>query len=182
MEIEEFFELSVGKWFSQRTYYDLASQQAGSGKSDIVIEQVSSQAPEVLQLCERGGVSPSSTRNGIKISWDNSADWGKAKQIGFALLVPIPDPSNPQIGQFLHSSSNPQEDCLNGCYALKADDALTLATQGETMYAEERLWFASPNLRLRTSFVKNGDRPQSSAFYSEIRRMPPANSDSPAAS
>jgi hypothetical protein len=32
MNIIEFFELSAGKWFSQRTVHDLASGKIASGK------------------------------------------------------------------------------------------------------------------------------------------------------
>jgi phycoerythrin-associated linker protein len=180
MDIKEFFELSAGKWFAQRTHYDLAGQQAGSSKSEIIIEFLPSQAPEVLQLCQRAGVRPGSAGDGLKISWDNSVDWGKPKQVGFTLLVPIPDPERPQTGQLLRNSSISPEEALKGRYTLGTDKALTLTLQGETVYAEERLWFASPNLRLRASFVKNGAHFHQSAFYSEIRRLPPTPSDSPA--
>jgi phycoerythrin-associated linker protein len=177
MDIKEFFELSAGKWFAQRTHYDLIGQEARSNKSEIEIEILSPEAREIIQVCEQQKVSPTLAWGGMKVSWDNSVDWGKTKQVGFALLIPIPDSDNPQTGQLLRSSSNLKEESLAGRYILGQDDALTLVARGETMYAEERLWFASPNLRLRASFVKNSDRFHLSAFYSEIRRMPTKESD-----
>ena len=38
-----------------------------------------------------------------------------------------------------------------------SDDVMTLITEDETMFSEERFWFASPNLRLRTSVLKRAD-------------------------
>jgi len=49
------------------------------------------------------------------------------------------------------------------------DDALTLMGESETLYSEERLWFASPNLRLRTSTIKQLDGFSTASFCSEIR-------------
>jgi len=40
MDIQEFFELSAGKWFSHRTSHHLAFKQSESGKSDITIEML----------------------------------------------------------------------------------------------------------------------------------------------
>jgi len=40
-----------------------------------------------------------------------------------------------------------------GRYIMGSDE-LTLITEYETMSSEERLWFASPNLRMRVSVLK----------------------------
>ncbi|MBD2576157.1 phycobiliprotein lyase [Oscillatoria sp. FACHB-1406] len=171
MDIKEFFEQSSGKWFAQRTHYNLASQAAGSSKAEIEIEFLAVDAPEIVQLCEQQHVSSAQACGGLKISWDNSVDWGGTKEKGFAILVAVPDSENPQTGKFLRGSSNPKEQSLAGDYAIGEDEALTLTLENGSLHAEERLWFASPNLRLRSSFVKNNGRFSDSTFYSEIRRM-----------
>jgi hypothetical protein len=52
---------------------------------------------------------------------------------------------------------------------LGSDDALTLITEYETMSSEERLWFASPNLRMRVSVLKRYGGFSMASFTSEIR-------------
>jgi hypothetical protein len=49
------------------------------------------------------------------------------------------------------------------------DGALTLTTEYETMWSEERLWFASPNLRMRVSVLKRFGGFSMASFTSEIR-------------
>jgi len=50
-----------------------------------------------------------------------------------------------------------------------SDQALTLVTEYETMSSEERLWFSSPNLRLRVSILKRFGGLSMASFTSEIR-------------
>ena len=56
-----------------------------------------------------------------------------------------------------------------GRYKIGSDDALTLTTEYETTWYEERLWFASPNLRMRVSVVKRIGGFSTASFTSEIR-------------
>jgi hypothetical protein len=56
-----------------------------------------------------------------------------------------------------------------GRYRVGEDGALTLITEYETMSTEERLWFASPNLRMRTSILKRFGGFSMASFCSEIR-------------
>jgi phycoerythrin-associated linker protein len=58
---------------------------------------------------------------------------------------------------------------LQGTFTLAADEALTLALAGEGYAIEERLWFASPNLRMRTTVQKGADGMQRASFCTEIR-------------
>jgi hypothetical protein len=53
-------------------------------------------------------------------------------------------------------------------YHLK-DQVLTLTTPTATGSLEERLWFANPNLRMRTSVIKVGEIVDRACFCSEIR-------------
>ena len=56
-----------------------------------------------------------------------------------------------------------------GSYKMGSDDALTLTTEYETMWSEERLWFASPNLRMRVGILKRFGGFSMASFTSEIR-------------
>ena len=175
MDIKEFFEHSEGKWFSQRTRYNLASAQSENSKSEITIEMLSQDDPEVVKLCQQSDVNAASTWGGAKISWDNSVDDRQEKQTGYAVVVPIPNADKPEEGKLLQTRSDDGKSPTIGRYIVGNDESLTLIAEDETTYLEERLWFAHPNLRLRT--VLNGsDQFSMAAFYSEIRRIPPKSS------
>ncbi|WP_017306698.1 phycobiliprotein lyase [Spirulina subsalsa] len=168
MDINEFLAQCAGKWFSQRTNYQLVGTEVDNSKSDLTVEILSPQDPTVASLGAAEHLTPEQILGGLKMSWDNSVDWGKPKQVGFSLMVMIPDSNNPAQGQLIRSAT-PQPTHY-GRYIL-AEDTLTLIIEEDSTYAEERIWFASPNLRLRTSLVKQGETFVQTGFYSEIRRM-----------
>jgi hypothetical protein len=169
MNIQEFFEQSAGKWFTQRTSHHLASKQAESGKSNITIEILPADTPEVVKLCHLCNIDPGSALCGARVVWDSTIEWNQQKNKGSTVVVPIPDPANPQVGLLLREMSHLQKNPVTSRYILGSDDALTIITEHETIYSEERLWFASPNLRLRTSILKQTDGFSMASLSSEIR-------------
>jgi hypothetical protein len=173
MEIEEFLELCAGKWFSQRTSYHLDETKVENHKADLTVERLSQDRPEIITLCQQHKIDPSHTLGGTKTLWDNSVDWGKPKQSGSSVTILVPDRDNSQTGKLLFAAGMPLTTISLGSFVLGNDQALTLIIEKDKTYLEERLWFASPNLRLRTSLVKNAHGFSRTAFYSEIRKIPP---------
>ncbi|MBW4634454.1 MAG: phycobiliprotein lyase [Iphinoe sp. HA4291-MV1] len=169
MNIEEFFELSAGKWFSHRTSHDLACKQSENGKSDTIIERLSSDHPEVVKLCQQYNVDHSPSCYGAKVTWNATMAGNEKKQTGSTVFVAIPDQDNPNEGKFLRAIDSPGKPPVVGRYKIGTDDALTFTTEYETVCYEERLWFASPNLRMRVSVVKRIDGFSTASFTSEIR-------------
>lgn len=169
MDIQEFFQLSAGKWFSQRTSHHLAFKQAESGKSDIKIEMLSAEDPEVIKLCEQYEVDPGLAWGGARVSWDGTMEWDQEKHAGSSVLVPIPDPEKPNEGQLLRDMGYAEKASVAGRYVIGSDNSFTLITEYETMYSEERIWFASENLRLRASILKRFGGFSMASFCSEIR-------------
>ncbi|MBD2083593.1 phycobiliprotein lyase [Trichocoleus sp. ST-U3] len=169
MDIQEFFQLSAGKWFSQRTSHHLAFKQAESGKSDIKIEMLSAEDPEVIKLCEQYEVNPALAWGGARVSWDGTMEWDQEKHAGSSVLVPIPDPEKPNEGQLLRDMGYAEKASVAGRYVIGSDNSFTLITAYETMYSEERIWFASENLRLRASILKRFGGFSMASFCSEIR-------------
>ncbi|MFM6404094.1 MAG: phycobiliprotein lyase, partial [Microcystis sp.] len=51
MDIQEFINLCAGKWFSQRTSYQLAAQKVANNKAEITIDLLAADAADVVQLC-----------------------------------------------------------------------------------------------------------------------------------
>jgi hypothetical protein len=158
MKIQEFLEQWAGKWFAQRTSYLLKQTVVENSKAEITVESLPLNSPEVLQLCEQYTVTPSLSLGALRISWDNSVDWGKSKELGSNLLV------------FLETGKLLQPAWL-GEYSLGEDEALTLNLTTLDFAATERISFASPNLKLRSVLTKYSTGITQTAFYTEIRKV-----------
>lgn len=170
MNVTDFFQQSTGKWFSQRTHHHSAEQTPESGKSDVYIEWLENDAPPVVQLCEQQRVNPATALGGMQIRWEGFVARSPDKQRGSTLVVAIADDANPTQGRLLQT--NPDKGgtpVLAGHYTMGEDEALTLVTDLDAASAEERIWFAGPNLRLRTRVLKTPEGVSTAAFYSEIR-------------
>ncbi|TAF25909.1 MAG: phycobiliprotein lyase [Oscillatoriales cyanobacterium] len=151
MDVIEFFELSAGKWFSQRTVHNLNSGELQAGKSDLKIEMLTASDAAVVKLCQQHSINPDSTGlRGVRISWDGTPDRTAAKQVGSTILAIVPNPDNPSEGKVLQAKGNTR-------YVMGGDDVLTLITESDT------------DLRLRTSVVKQADGTEQASFCSEIR-------------
>lgn len=169
MNLKEFLDLSAGRWFSQRTNYLLGGEKADNSKADIKIEVIPPDDFRAVQLCQKHNLDPQLSIGGTIQSWDNSVDWGKPKQVGSTTIVLISNPDDDRTGKLIR----PKDTKVCGNYALGADKALTLTIETDELIAEERQWFASDNLKMRTTIVKYNDGKQQTSFYSEIRKAPP---------
>ena len=169
MQIQEFLNLSIGKWFCQRTSYLLNPEQAENSKSEITISELNSEHPEVVRLCQKHDLNPQQAYGGIKSAWDNSVDWGKPKANGFSVLVVIPDGEESKTGKALQQTN--QQSSLEGSYIIGNDDALTLMVETPDLVIKERIWFPSDNLRMRTCIIQSQQGWSKTSFYSEIRKL-----------
>lgn len=169
MDIVEFFQLSSGKWFSQRTNHHLNEQQTKVGRSDVVLELLDKTDPDVIKLCEQHQINPELALCGARVTWNGFMDGEVSKQAGTTVLVPIADTNQTNAGRLLRYMDSRGRISAAGQYAIGSDEVLTLTTDHNSMQMEERLWFASPNLRLRTTVLKRADGVSTASFCSEIR-------------
>ncbi|NEO13711.1 MULTISPECIES: phycobiliprotein lyase [unclassified Moorena] len=216
MDIKEFFEQSAGRWFSQRTSNHITSQPIKNGKSNITMEMLSGDAPEVIKLCKQYQIEPGMAIFGLKVIWDGTVVGEQKKQTGSTVVVAVPNPENPEIGKLLRtngdveetsfldaiaSGGNQRQSLMGGTpktalppqdrtgsrswggpprprylaaslkcrYSIGQDDVLTMITEGKTLYAEERFWFASPNFRLRTNVLQQRGQLTMASLATEIR-------------
>jgi phycoerythrin-associated linker protein len=173
MNLKTFLNLCTGNWFSQRTNYNLNGDKTESSKADLSITLIPPDDSRIIQLCQQHRVDTQNSLGGLLYTWDTSVDWGKPKQQGSSLIVFIPDGENATTGKLL-SNVTPQPGVKSfGTYILGQDEALTFIIDTGNTNAEERLWFASDNLRLRTTVIKNLTKITHTTFYSEIRKAPP---------
>ena len=176
MDIQTFLDLCIGKWLSQRTTHCLDQEKAENNKTEMVIERLTSSDEQLVSLCQQVNVDPSSTLGGLRASWDTASSWDRSAQRGATIIVLLPDENNPENGQLLQSTAQ-SSSALSGYYSLGTDEALTLKLEKDSTHWQERIWFASPNLRLRSSLILGEKGEKNTAFYSEIRRIPPKNKE-----
>ena len=191
MDIQAFFQLCDGKWISQRTTHQLLEQNNQSGRSDLWGEILDAGDGDVVALCQQLKVDPSVVLCGLRLRWNEVAEAYqskfKPKNEGVALMVAIAphQESAAHLGSVTNPTSNPSIAgqilrSLNaarpgmGTFSIGADEALTLRFEEAGAISEERIWFASPNLRLRSSSIKQDDVVCITTFCSEIRMVAPA--------
>lgn len=165
MDIVSFVETLAGKWFSQRTTHYLASQSSKAGQSNLLIEVLPATDASLVQVCEAQGQDPSHIACGLKVDQDSRMDGDTSNTQSTTLMVMLRPADN---GTGILLQANPKEPVAKGEYGLD-NEVLTLTTQTPDGTLQERLWFANPNLRMRTSVLKVGDAEQMASFCSEIR-------------
>ncbi len=173
MNVREFFELSAGKWFSQKTSQHLTLKQSEHGKSDLVIEILASDNPQVSQVCQQAGVDPSSIWGGVKYTWKGTIAWdtptkNSPNQQGESIAIAIADTPEASAGRLFHTSSTAKS-LQVARYVMGDDDALTLVTDTDNTSSSERVWFESNNVRVRTTITTQANGDSLASFYSEIR-------------
>ncbi|WP_138504648.1 phycobiliprotein lyase [Nostoc sp. PA-18-2419] len=173
MKIIEFFELSIGRWRSQRSGHHLAFAHFEEVLSTIDIESLSHDDPAVQEICKLYDADLSSITHPFRMTWEGESDWDDKPISGSTVLVPIPDSENHSTGKLLREKGYAEIIPAVGKYHLSDDGIFTLVTEYDLAAAEERIWFANPNLRFRVSLIKtsNGKGVTTASFSSEIRSL-----------
>ncbi len=170
MTIQDFLEMSTGKWFSQRTSHQLTSQQSDHSSSNIVIETLAADHPQLAPLYQK--YPDYRQQTAIQVSAQATPQWNAPKNAVLTntntVLVPIEEPDQSSAAGELLWMANGQPMPV-GKFQVGEDQALILLLSYQEMQIEERIWFASPNLRLRTSVQKSNAGWSIASFCSEIR-------------
>ncbi|MGI0479316.1 phycobiliprotein lyase [Geminocystis sp. CENA526] len=167
MNINTFLENSAGEWFSQRSTYNIVNNDVDNSKANVTINLLPPTEADITSLSPEYNLTLA--LGSIESKWDNSPDWGKPKQQGDSLMFMFRDEKDDNQGKILRIVKN--KDNLMGRYILAEDKSLTLIIEKDSHYIEERICFASENLRLRNTIVKNNGQVMETSFYSEIRRV-----------
>jgi hypothetical protein len=85
------------------------------------------------------------------MAWDRE---GEENHEGKTIFAIVPDVDNPRQGKLLRERGYAEIMPVVGEFHMDEEDGLVLTTEYETMSSIERFWFASPNMRMRTSTVK----------------------------
>jgi phycoerythrin-associated linker protein len=176
MDIQAFVEKSLGRWRSQRSAHHLVFQHFEAVQSDIKIEPLSMADAEVIALCQSYDIDPAIAVSPFRMTWAGQSDWddeddGRELK-GTTVLVPVPDPVHPHQGRLLRDQGYAEEMAAIGQYRLTDEGEFILQTQYDRAMAEEKIWFVTPNLRMRVSLIKTsaGSGVVTASFSSEIRQ------------
>lgn len=171
MDAMEFFRRSAGKWRSQRTTHHLAFRRAELGDSEIRVETLDKDHPQVVEICELHQIDPQRAIGGAFVSWAGSMEWDQNDEnhSGSTVFALVPEEDNPKAGKLLRERGYAEIVPVAGLYEMDEEEGLILVTEYETMSVVERFWFASPDLRLRTSTVTRFGGFSTASFCSESR-------------
>jgi phycoerythrin-associated linker protein len=167
MDIDTFVARSLGRWRSQRSAHHLAFAHFEEIRSMIDIEPLAKDDPAVLALCESQGVDAGAIATPFKMSWEGETDWDEDDVLkGQTILVPVPDfnpnSADPDLaqthsGKLLRDQGYAETIPAAGQYIIYPDGTFVLTTGYDRAAAEEKIWFASDNLRFRVSLIKTSD-------------------------
>ncbi|WP_072622534.1 phycobiliprotein lyase [Spirulina major] len=175
MDAMEFFRQSAGQWRSQRTTHHLPFRRAENGGSMITVETLPADDPRIIEICKMHNEDPAQSVGGSFVTWNGAMAWDKEGEDhkGETVFALIPDPDNPRNGKLLRERGYAEIVPVAGRFEMDDDDALNLITEYETMSVIERFWFATPDLRLRTSTVKRFGGFNTATFCAEARTAEP---------
>ena len=155
MEAMDFFQMSEGRWISQRTTHHLAMRRTELGQLEITASVLDATDPKVVEICQMHDVEPARAIGGAAVSWQGSMQWDEEGQTqeGATVLVLVPDSDSSQSGQLLREKGYAETSPVVGHYQVDEQDGLMLTTDYSTMSSVERFWFPNPTTRIRTSTV-----------------------------
>ena len=175
MNIDQFVAKSIGLWRSMRSGHSLAFQQFEDVLSTICISATQENDPEIIKFLSSNKEAKSSKISSpFKMTWQAESDWNieqEAVSSGSCILIPLPVSSN--AGLLFRSKGYAEEESAISEYLFLGDGTFILKTQYGQSIAEERIWFASDNLRCRSSIIKtsSGTGILQTSFASEVRKI-----------
>ncbi|PAX52892.1 phycobiliprotein lyase [Brunnivagina elsteri] len=173
MNITEFFELSLGRWRSQRSGHHLAFAHFEESLSTIDIVPLDCGDEAVIEVCKTNDINPQDITHPFRMTWEGESDWDDKALAGTTVLVSVPDLANPAQGKLLRDRGYAETVNAAGRYTFGDDGVFTLITGCDRAGAEERIWFANPNVRFRVATIKSSDGNgiTTASFPSEIRSL-----------
>ena len=171
MDAMEFFELSTGRWRSQRTTHHLAFKRSEAGESEIQVQALAADDPKVIEICQLHEVDPKLAIGGAFVSCHGAMGWDREEENheGSTVFSLIPDADNPRQGLLLRERGYAEIVPVAGHYQMDDEDGLVLTTEYESMSSIERFWFVGPSIRMRTSTVKRFGGFSTATFCTEFR-------------
>ena len=164
MQNVNFFKKQGGRWFSQRTTHYLKAGGSKAGKSDLEITYIDANDKAVIQLCDEANGFAADAIGGLKIAQKSTIVGGEARNQSTLLVAISTDES---CGKLVSKPTDTSPIQISE-YRLE-NDVLTIITEANGLRAEERWWFITDKLRMRTNVLSDADGQTMASFCSEIR-------------
>ena len=175
MNIEEFFLKSVGEWNSMRSGHSLAFQEFEEIRSKIKIVPSKSNDSRVIKFLKDNLITTNAVNKAFLINWEAKSEWGEENQkensSGESILVPIE--ISKTEGKIIRSVGYTEAVQVISLYKILDDGTLIIYSEYSHIYTEERIWFVSNNLRIRSSVTRAIDSSAilQTSYASEIRSI-----------
>ncbi|CAN8074994.1 unnamed protein product [Agarophyton chilense] len=174
MTVDDFFERSIGVWRSQRSSHILAFSQFEAITSEINIEKIGVDDQRTKDLASMHKVPLDEIAIAIYMSWEGESDWDDdtdGELSGHTMLAVTKDTDS--RGKLLRSSGYAETIPAVGEWRMTDDGVFVLETPYEAAAAEERIWFANKDVRMRVSQIRtsSGAGVISASMSTEIRRL-----------
>lgn len=151
-----FFQLSCGRWRSQRSVHHLLHRRAEAGGSLIVVDELAASDSRLVELAQLHGQDPAGLVGGCWVRWSASMAWDKAGEdhTGESVIGLIPTDDRGREGILLRDLGYAEKAPASSRFCMDEHDGLLLSTEYETMSVWERFAFQGPNVRVRSSTVE----------------------------
>jgi hypothetical protein len=151
-----FFQLSCGRWRSQRSVHHLLHRRAEAGGSLIVVDELAPNDQRLVELAQLHGQEPAGLVGGCWVRWSASMAWDKAGEdhTGESVIGLIPTDERGREGILLRDLGYAEKAPASSRFCMDEQDGLLLSTEYETMSVWERFAFQGPNVRVRSSTVE----------------------------
>ena len=175
MNIEQFVAQSEGEWRSMRSGHSLAFQQFEDVLSEITIERIDKDHPDINQIITSSEIDKSKIVSPFKMEWTAESDWepDDPNEVSSGSCIIIPIKTTDSSGKLFRSVGYAESESAESTYQFLSDGTFTLTTCYEQSIAEERIWFVSENVRCRSSVLRTsaGSGILQTSFASEVRRI-----------
>ena len=173
MLIEEFFLKSVGEWNSMRSKHSLAFQEFEEIRSKIKIIPIANNDSRVLKLLKENSINKNHVKQAFLMNWEAKNEWDyeteKENTSGESILIPLE--TSITKGKIIRSLGYTEAVQVISSYKILDDGTLVISSNYTNISTEERIWFISNNLRIRSSVTRatNSLAILQTSYASEIR-------------
>ena len=176
MNIEQFVAQSEGNWRSMRSGHSLAFQQFEDVLSEISIQSIKQDHPDVQDVINSSSISsPAKIISPFKMEWNAESDWepDDPSEVARGSCIIVPVEKDERSGSLIRSKGYAESEFVESQYNFLDDGTFVLTTPYEQSIAEERIWFVSDNVRCRSSILKTsqGSGILQASFASEVRKI-----------